>query len=276
MKLQLLLATTALIAARAFENKAGWKLDADGKIEMKDGNPVWVTAKGEEQVMQGDTIARLNNEAKTHREDKEKAQAELAKYTVNGKPIDPEIAIKAVDTVSKLDAKKLIDAGEVDKVRDEIKGQYEAQLSERDKALAERDTELTSLKIGSIFDGSDFVRESIAVPQDMFRSTFEKHFRIEEGKPVAYDKAGNRLMSKKNIGVYAEPDEALELLVDAHPQKDTILKANTGAGSGSGGGGGNRGIGNRTMKRSDFENLNPAARAEAAASMGKGELTVVD
>src|SRR5690606_13031141 len=98
----------------------------------------------------------------------------------------------------------------------------------------------------------------------------------EEGKPVAYDKSGNRLMSKKNIGVYAEPDEALELLVDMHPQKDTILKADAGGGSGNGGGGGNRLNGGRTMKRSDSENLAPAARAEAAASMGKGELKVVD
>ena len=35
-----LLASSSLLLVAASDNKPGWKLDADGKIEMKDGNPI--------------------------------------------------------------------------------------------------------------------------------------------------------------------------------------------------------------------------------------------
>jgi len=79
-------------------------------------------------------------------------------------------------------------------------------------------------------------------------------------------------MSKKNAGEFADPNEALELLVEMHPQKDTILKASGAGGSGNNGGGGARGAG-RTMKRDDFLALSPADQSTIAT---KGETQIVD
>ena len=109
------LMTTAalkLATAAAIENKSGWKMDGDKIAVDGDGNPIFINAAGQEQSVKGDTITNLNAEAKQHRVAKEAAEAELKKYEVNGKRIDPEVATKAIDTVSKIDAKKLIDAGE--------------------------------------------------------------------------------------------------------------------------------------------------------------------
>lgn len=278
MKLRkMLLACTALPLVAAFENDGpGWKMDGDKLAVDANGDPIYVDSAGKEMTVQHDSIAKRNAEAKQHRERAEKAEADLAKYkTADGKLIDPTEAVKAIDTVKNIDAKKLIDAGEVETVKADIKRQYEEQIIEKDKALAERDTKINAMLVDSVFKGSDFIAERVAMPRDFFEAAMRSNFKVEDGKVVAYDKAGNRLMSKKTPGEYADPNEALELLVETHPQKDTILKAPEGGGTGNGGGGGNRGTGRR-MSRADFEKLQPHQAAEAAAAMGNGELTITD
>jgi hypothetical protein len=272
----LLAASSVVTIAAAFDNNAGWKKDADGKLALDgDGNPIYVNSAGQESSVKGDTIATLNAEAKSHRTAKERAEADLAKYRVDGKLLDPETAIKAVDTVSKIDAKTLIDAGKVDEVKAQIEGQYKTQLTEKDQALAERDTRINNMLIDGVFRGNPFVSERVAIPADFFEAQMRNNFKVEDGKVVAYDRSGNRLMSKKNIGDYADANEALELLVETHPQRDAILKAPAAGGSGNNGGGGGRGGGN-TMKRGDFDALNPGQQAQIAAKLGTGELKIVD
>lgn len=252
--------------------KAGWKLDAEGKPEMKDGNPIWIDANGGEISVAGDTINRLNGEARDLRTAKEAAETKLAAF----KDIkDPALALKAIETVGKLDAKKLIDAGEVDKLTDTIKAQFTAEATELRKANGELQSKFDNSQINAVFAQSDFVRERLAVPRDMFEASFRSHFKIEDGKIKAFDRDGNQLMSKKNMGSPASPDEALELLVEMHPQKDTILKANTGSGSGNNGGGGGRG-GGRFVKRADFEKMTATEQSATAEAMNKGELQIVD
>lgn len=276
-KRKMMLLTTTFAVPVAYETgKAGWKMDGDKIALDGSGNPIYVNAAGQEMTVDQNTISNLNREAKTHREAKEAAEASLNKYRDgNGKLIDPTIAVKAVDTVSKMDAKQLIDAGEVDKVRDQVKAEFTGQLTERDKAIEARDAKINDMTIGGVFANSEFIRENLAIPRDMFEAAMRPFFKVEDGKPVAYDRSGNKLMSKARIGEYADPDEALSLLVDMHPQKDAIIRAPSGGGTGNGGGGGNRG-GGRTMKRADFDQLGGADKAAAAAAAGKGELTIAD
>jgi hypothetical protein len=260
----------ALLLATAYNN-AGWKLDADGKIVMKDGNPVWVDANGGEAILDGGTITRLNGEAKTLRERAEKAETKLTTF----KDIDPDKARQALETLGKIDQKTLIDAGKVDEVRQQITTQFTAQLAEKDNALKALQTNFDNAQINSLFAGSDFIRERVAVPRDMFEATFKNNFKMEDGKPVAYGKDGNRLMSKAKIGEFADAAEALELLVDQHPQKDVILKASGGTGTGNNGNTGGRG-GGKTMKRAEFDQLQGHQQAEVAAKARAGEMQIVD
>ncbi len=267
------IAMTGIAKPLAFDpGKSGWKVDEDGKLVVDDkGNPIYIGSDGKEQSVQGDTISRLNGEAKTHREAKEKAEADLAKY----KDIDPVKAKEALETIAKLDAKQLIDAGEVDKVREEISKGFTAQIAEKDKAIEGLTGDLNGLKLQTAFGSSTFVQERIGVPAEMFQATFAKNFKVEDGKVVPYDQSGNKVYSKKNMGEVADIDEALEIMVEAYPYKDSILKADGGSGSGSQGGGGGRGTGRRIM-RSEFEKMSPAQQAEAAQSQAKGEVTIVD
>lgn len=217
------------------------KLDADGHVVLQDGKPVYVADDGKEIAFDAPgtvaTISRLNAEAKSHRERAEAAEGKLKQFEGIE---DPAAARKALETVKNLDDKKLVDAGEVEKVREEaikaIKAQYEPVLAERD-ALKES---LYAEKIGGAFSRSKLIAEKFAIPADLVQARFGGHFKIEEGRTVAYDQSGNKLYSRANPGELADFEEALEIIVDAYPYKESILKGSgaSGGGAGESGGGG--------------------------------------
>lgn len=261
----------SLLSSVAFQAGGGWKLDADGRIEMKDGNPVYINSAGAEQVVNGNTISDLNREAKTHREAKEAAEKKLKDF----EGLDPVETRKMLDKYKDVDLSKMVESGKLDEVKREITQQFTVQLNEKDKALADKDTAFNNLLIQNMFGASEFLRDRVAIPAEFFQAAFKENFKVEDGKISAYDRNGNRLMSKKNMGEYADPNEAMEMLVEMHPNKDAILRPNGGGGSGSNGNSGGRG-GGRYMKRADFEALDPMKKAAAATQMQKGEIEIVD
>ena len=248
-----------------------WKLDENNNIVLRDGDPVYVDANGFEKTVGVDTIAKLNKEAKDHREAKEEALKKLKEY----EGIDAQKAREALETVSKLDATKLIDSGEVDKLKAQITQQFQTQLTEKDSAYNDLKSKYENMIVDSTFTNSDFIRNNVAVPVDMFEAKFRNNFKVENGEVVAYGFDGSRLMSKTRGGEYATCEEAMQVLAESHPQKDVILKANPGNGSGSGTGGGSNGRG-RYISRSDLEKLSPAQQAEIAGKMAKGEIQLTD
>lgn len=262
---------TGAVFPLAFNN-GGWKMDGDKLAMDAKGNPIFINSDGAELATEANTISRLNAEAKGHRERAEAAETRLAAF----KDIDPDKAREAFDKLSKVDQKKLIDAGEVDKVRNEVSANFTAQIAEKDKAISSANDRINGMIKDRAFDRSKFIAENIAIPADMFTDTFGKHFKVDEkGNLVANDKNGNPIYSKTRMSEIADVDEALSILVDQYPHKDRILKAPDVGGSGNGGGGGNRGTG-RTMRRAEFDGLDPVAKANTAAAVGKGEMQLVD
>lgn len=263
-----------LATVTAFDNTStgGWKMNADSTaIEVKDGHPVFVGADGKESVVQFDTISRLNGEAKTHRTAKEAAEAKLKDF----EGIDAAKARKALEDMSKIDMNKMIDTGKVDELKNQITSQFTAQIGEKDKAYGSLQGKYENMLVNNIFANSEFVRNNLAIPRDMFEAYFRGNFKVEGDKVTAYAKDGNQLMSQKNIGEVATPEEALQILVNMHPQKDVILKAEAAAGSGSNGGGGNSGAG-RIIKRADLDKMTPVKSAEMMVKVRAGEIKLVD
>lgn len=235
-----------------------FKYDAQGNIVTSDHNgkklPVFVNAKGEEAPFDADgtveAIARLNSEAKGHREAKEALETKMRPYLDAGID-DPVKAKKALELTANLDAKKLVDAGEIERVRAEIGAAWQTKLeaeAQKNSVLAE---ELYSERVGGAFSRSKFISERGAVPADIFQARFGSNFGMEDGKVYAVDAAGNKLYSRSNPGVPADFDEALGMLVEAYPYKDTILKGTGASGGGAQGGdkgGANGGGGGGTQK----------------------------
>lgn len=245
-----------------------FKTDANGVIVTQEVNgqklPVFVHADGKEAPFDGDatisTISRLNGEAKGHRERAEKAEGTLK--TFEG-ITDPTAAIKALNTVKNLDDKKLVDAGEVERVKAEaiksVQAQFEPIVKERDTLQSQ----LYNEKIGGAFARSKFISEKVAIPADMVQAAFGTRFKIVEGKTVATDSNGQPIFSRTRHGEPADFEEALEILVDQYPNKAAILKGSGASGSGASGGGNGTG-GKKTLSRDAFSKLDPAAQAAAA------------
>lgn len=261
----------AALAATAFDNdRAKWKTDEAGSVILHNGNPVMVNPDGSEQTVELGTIAQLRREAKTHREAKETAEAIARKFEGID---DPAAARDAIAKLAQIDQGQLIAAGKVDEVRQQITSQFQTQLDAANAKNAELQNKFDTSQIENFFASSDFIRDRVAVPADMFQATFRDRFKVEDGKLNAYYPDGNRVLNKQ--GYDATPQEAIEMLVEKHPHKDAILKADTGNGSGGNGNGGNRGAGRR-MSRAEFQKLNPAQAADAAAKQRSGELTITD
>jgi hypothetical protein len=246
------------------------KLDDKGAVVVQDDKPVYIADDGKDVIFDYPatlaTISRLNSEAKGHREEKEAALAQLK--TFEGIE-DPAKAIKALEVVKNLDDKKLIEAGEVDKVRQEAAAAYEEKLKAVEKKYApvikERDEYKQSLFgeiVGGAFSRSKFIGDKLAIPADLAQAKFGNSFIIEDGKVVGKNAAGERIFSRSRPGEVANFDEALESLVDDYPYRDSILKG-SGA-SGSGAGGSTRTVGGKkTMTRASFDALDPAAKVAA-------------
>lgn len=248
------------------------KLDDQGHAVLQDGKPVYVHDDGKEVAFDAvstvATITRLNTEAKTHREGKEAAERALKAF--DGIE-DGAAAKKALDIVSKLDQKKLVDAGEIDTVRTEISKAFQAQLDEVGTKAATFEKQLYEEKIGGAFSRSKYIGEKLAIPADLVQSRFGSAFKIEDGKTVAYDNHGNKIFSRARPGEIADFDEAIETLVEQYPHRDHILKGTGASGSGASNNGGNGGQGNKSISRSQFDALDPVGK-HAHVSAG-GEVT---
>ncbi len=231
---------------------------------VQDGKPIYIMDDGKEiafdAVGTASTIQRITEESKGF---KGRAQAAETKLVAFEGITDPAAAIKALGIVKNLDDKKLVDAGQVETVRQEaiaaVEEKYKPVVAERDKLKGD----LYSEKIGGSFARSDFIKAKVAIPADMVQSRFEKHFELKEGKTVAKDHNGNPIYSRAKPGELAEFDEALEILVDQYPQKDHILKGANGSGTGA------KPVSN-IAGGADISKLSPTQRMDAARAAQGG------
>ncbi|MGP0680039.1 DUF6651 domain-containing protein, partial [Citrobacter freundii] len=149
------------------------KLDANGNVVVENGMPVYIHDDGKEIPFDAAAamtkITSLNGEAKTHREAKEAAEANLAKFSGI---TDPAKALEALEMMTKIDQKKLIDAGAVDQVKAEITKVFQQQLDEANGKTQQLETQLYDEMIGGRFGGSKFISEKMAIPTEFVRSYF--------------------------------------------------------------------------------------------------------
>jgi len=257
------------------------KLDDAGHVVVKDGHPVYVHDDGKEIPFDAPNtvknISRLNGEAKSHRERAEAAEAKFKPYEAI---TDPAAAIAALETVGKLDAKKLIDAGAVDQVKLEAQRAFDAKLKSIEDGfkpiIQERDTLKSALvneKIGGSFSRSKLIADRLAIPADLVQAKFGHAFKLEGDAIVAYGQDGKQIYSRTKPGNIAEFDEALEILIDSYPHRDSIMKGSGASGGGAGGGGAG---GKRTVTRAQFNSMDPAAQAATAKAATAGTAVIVD
>lgn len=264
-----------------------FKFDSNGSIVTQgEGDkklPVFVHPDGREAPFDADatvaTIGRLNGEAKSHREAKEAAEAKLKSFEGID---DGEAARKALETVKNIKDGELITAGKVQEIKDAAAASAKQAVADATRAAEARERELSAQNetlmrdlnshiIGGAFAGSKFIGEKLAIPADIAQKFFGDRFKVEAGKLVPLDAGGNPIFSAVRHGEHADFEEAMQVMVNQYPHKEMILKGSGASGGGAGGNGGHAG-GAKTMGRAQFEQLDPAGRAEAI----KAGTTVTD
>lgn len=252
------------------------KLDDKGIAVIQDGKPVYIKDDGSEVAFDVvgtlSTISRLNGEAKGNRERAESAELKLKGFEGID---DVEAAKKALNVVSNLDAKKLIDSGEVEKVKAEMQKAFQSQLEAANGKASTLEEQLYAEKVGGAFSRSKYIADKLAIPADLVEARFGKSFAIEEGKIVAKDANGNKLYSAANPGELASFDEALGMLVSQYPNRDHILKSAGASGSGANNSSANTG-GKKTLTRAQFDALNPLEKASTAREFNEGKAILTD
>ena len=228
------------------------KLDEAGHAVLQDGKPIYIHDDGKEVPFDAAgtvaTITRINGEAKSHRERADAAEKALKGFEGIA---DPAAAIKALQTVANLDDKKLIDAGEAQRVRDDITKGFTDKLDAETKRANGLEASWSKSEIRRAFASSQFIKDKSAIPADFMLAALADRVKFDGGKITVYDVAGNKMLSRAKPGEDASFDEAIEMVVDGHPQRDTILKGNTNGGGGA-----------KTISRAQFDAMtDPGAKA---------------
>lgn len=227
--------------------------------EILDGKPVYVTDDGKEVAFDApgttSTIARLEQESKGFKTRAQAAEGKLAGFEGID---DPAEAIKAMKTVKNLKDKDLVDAGEVERVKqaaiDAIEEKYKPVLQDRDRLIKENKAE----KIGNAFGKSKYIVDKLILPADAVQKLFGDHADLDGGRLVVKDFHGNVINSKSRPGEIADLEEALPVLIDQYPHKDAILKGAAGPGGGARPAGGVGGNNADLMKLPPLERMNAA------------------
>jgi hypothetical protein len=247
------------------------KLDAAGNVVLADGRPMYVHDDGKEVAYDVasmlETIKRRNNEAKENRERAAAAEEALKRFEGID---DPDAARQALEAAKAGDGKgKGRVAEDFERARADLQRSYEAKLADIAAAKAKLETDLMRERLKSAFGESDFIKKKMIPPPDMVQAQFGSHFKIEGDSVIAYDEAGNRMLSRARPGEPAGFDEAIEMIVNNYPKKDAIIRGaqvdapNVRPGTANGSAQG------RTITRAEFDNMTHIERQEAFHSGAK-------
>lgn len=230
------------------------KVDENGvAVLSKDGHPVYVWDDGKEEAIDVPKLFQvtLPSNRKENKEWREKAEALAERLKVLEGIESPEEylaeAKKAIETLKNLDEKKLVDAGEVEKLKAGVARNYEERIAQIEKEytkklesanrlVSQKENFIADLLIKGAFESSEFIRDKTVLPAEIAYDTFKRYFKIEndaDGRPiaVAYDRNGERILSRANPTKFADPEEAIQEIISTYPQKDKILRAD-GEGTG--------------------------------------------
>jgi len=240
------------------------KLDDKGNAVITDqGHVVFVDEDGKDLPVDVpglySKVEELNSEAAKYRKQRNELRdkykvfegvEDLTKFKAD--------ADKAFTTVKNLKDKELVDAGKVEQIKletiaakdaeiNQLRSEFGTALTEKEKALQDRDSKIRDLMVGtqfrqhSYFVGSDTNPPKTILPPDIAETYFGKFFKVEQGRNgdlvvVGYDSKGNQIYSRKRPGELADFDEAVVRVVEEYPQRDSIMRGGRGGGSGSDGG----------------------------------------
>ena len=230
-------------------------------IAINENNlPVMVDDEGKEIPIDAihlyTKIPALNEEAKNHRLKADAVQKEYDEFKERYAKIeDPAKALEALLKMQDIDNQKFIDAKDAETLRKQLQAAHDKEL-ETVKGLAKKTKEELQAVIDSqqadIFDALVLQNFNTSqwfsgeAPKTHFfpeaaKSVFGRHFKVEKdgagkNKVIGYhiggENDGQKIFSIERPGEVAGFEEAIHIIIDKHPQRDSIIKSSFGGGAG--------------------------------------------
>lgn len=153
---------------------------------------------------------------------------------------------KAEQEKAEAEKKRLEQAGEWDRLRKQMAEENEKvvksvkeQLTAVQAELNQKQTTIIELTVGQAFANSKVISDELTLTPRKARAIFGSHFEVQNGEVVGFDKpagADKRTPLVDAQGNHLPFEAALKKLVEADPDRDSILKAKIQPGSGANGG----------------------------------------
>lgn len=239
------------------------KLNPETKqpIIEDDGRIIYVDSDGKELGLNPPAmyskISDLGKENQKHRLKADELKQKLEQFNgIEDLTKWKEKADEALKTVENFNDKEWLKADKVDKLKADITSAYEEKIKQLSEIYSGKETELQTkideksnqirkLLISKYFAMSQYFsgggdKSKTILPSNIAEDHFGKHFKIEngpDGLPVvrAFYQNGEPVLSRQNPGEPAEFEEAIGLIIDKYPGKESILRSGS-QGSGSTGG----------------------------------------
>lgn len=238
-----------------------WKKDEAGAFVVDDkGNPVFVLDGGEERSVDYSAMSKklseVNRESAGRKDRIRDLEEQMKAWEgIEDVPSFIEMARRNAESVAAFDDKQK-GTEEAIRVRvDAAVSPLKKQIAELEAGKADVEKRLHNAMIDAQFSSSKYANENLISPA-MAKALFAKNFSIDsDGKLVAVGDDGFK------VGEDGTFDSMLKDLVTNSPFKTAIEKGSPATGSGTNPGGGNSPTGQKTIRRSEFEKLDPATKA---------------
>jgi hypothetical protein len=220
-------------AEKAAADKAAADKAAAEEAARKGNQPTDAEAKLLKEVMQ------KKEALKKAEEDAAAAKARLAEFD----GVDPAEIRKLIAERKSAEEAQLAAKGDFETLKARMAEEHTKAMSTiqtEKQTLAEQlaaaQRQIEELAIGSQFAQSKFIGEELTLTPTKARTIYGAHFDTVDGQVVAYDKprgAAGRTPLVDQFGNNVGFEDALRKIIDADPDKDSLLRSKMKAGAGS-------------------------------------------
>lgn len=206
-----------------------------------DGKPADATDGGKGKPT--DSEAKLIKEVMKYKQEKNDAKQQLAEYQQKFADLDPDVARKAIAAQQEKETRELEAKGEYERVKQSMAEQHQQQvqsLKQQIQLLQDQlggaNSQINDLTIGASFSKSNFISSELTLTANKARALYGAHFEIENGEVVGYDKprgAANRTALVDSLGNSLDFEKAMAKIIEADPERDTLIRSKVKQGSGS-------------------------------------------
>jgi hypothetical protein len=157
--------------------------------------------------------------------------------------LDPEVARELIREKQESETKKLEEKGQFDLIKKQMNEQHKAEtdtLKAEINALKEAklssEARIDELTVGSTFSQSKYVADELTLTPTKARALYATHFDLEDGQIVGYNKPRGAAGRTQLVDASGEPltfDLAMQKIIEADPDRDSLIRSKIHKGSGS-------------------------------------------